>query len=73
MFEEEKGKIFFAEVGKRATINAVNENKALGIPVTFLKDGKILTKQPDGEIVVEGELTNVPARRLKKGTVLHVK
>lgn len=72
-YEEEKDKSFLEEVGKKAAKNAVNENKALGIPVTFLKDDWVVRRMPDGSIVklkqvkLSGKLI-----KLKKGTVIHV-
>lgn len=70
---EEDASEIFTIVGKRAAINATNENKALGIPITFLRDNQVVTVHPSGETTVESELAQTPTRKYKKGTVLHVR
>ena len=75
---EEKGdRLFFTEVGALAAINAINENKAMDIPVTFMEDGWVVRRMPQGNIerVVKIENNAGVARnkKLTKGTVLHVK
>ena len=76
-FEDKKDHIFFIEVGRQAAANAVNENKAMNIPITFLKDGWVIRKMPNGDIEKVAKLgpstTTTRQRRFTKGTVLHVK
>ena len=67
----------FSEIGKLAATNAINENKALGIPVTFLQGEWVVRRMPDGSIE---RLERIPPASgkmreglLKKGTVLHVR
>ncbi|MRG48744.1 hypothetical protein GFS24_26770 [Chitinophaga sp. SYP-B3965] len=65
------------EAGRRAATNAVNENRALGIPVTFTKDGWVVRRMPDGHIErikpIEGATGPIRERKLRKGMILHVK
>lgn len=67
---------FIAEAGRRAVTNAVNENKALGIPVTFMEDGWVVRRMPDGHIERIKQVEETPQireRKLRKGMILHVK
>ena len=75
--EEIKDRTFFFKIAKDAATNAVNENKALHIPITFLQDGWIVRRMPNGNIekiqqvkVNEGAYRK---RKLTKGTILSVK
>jgi hypothetical protein len=68
---------FIEAAGKRAAANAINENKALGIPVTFIKDGWVVRRMPDGHIEkikqVAEAAGRIRERKLRKGMILHVK
>ena len=68
---------FIEAAGKRAATNAINENKALGIPVTFIKDGWVVRRMPDGHIErikqVAEAAGRIRERKLRKGMILHVK
>jgi hypothetical protein len=71
---EEKGfEVMFANIGRRAAINAINENKALGIPVTFWQDGWVVRRMPDGSIERLQQAAQVREKQFRKGTVLHVR
>lgn len=76
-YEEKDDRTFFTEIGRQAAINAINENKAMNIPVTFMEDGWVVRRMPGGNIekIVEIELgrASFRERKLTKGTVLHVK
>lgn len=76
-YEDQMNTSFLEEVGRRAARNAVNENRAMGIPVTFLHNGWVVRRMPDGSIVklsqVIQSIQSTPARKLKKGTVIHVR
>jgi len=75
-FEEAADRSFFLKVGQDAAKNAVNENKAMRLPITFFLDGWIVQRLPNGDIqkVVEVKTSNrTKNRRLAKGTILHVK
>ena len=75
-FEDAVDRSFFIEVGKNAAKNAVNENKALRIPITFLLDGWIVRRMPTGELqkVIEVKTGNrIKNRKIAKGTILHAK
>lgn len=68
---------FIEAAGKRAAANAVNENRAMGIPVTFIEDGWVVRRMPDGHIErikqVAGAAGRIRERKLRKGMILHVK
>ncbi|QEH40683.1 hypothetical protein [Chitinophaga sp. XS-30] len=74
--EEFMDRSFFREIGIKAATNAVNENKAMGIPVTFLQDDWVVRRMPEGNIEKVTRVSGsdrIKYRQLKKGTVLHVK
>lgn len=77
MEDSDAFKAFIEAAGKRAATNAINENKALGIPVTFLKDGWVVRRMPDGHIekIKQVQEAALPTRerKLRKGMILHVK
>ncbi|HTI10760.1 MAG TPA: hypothetical protein VL832_19455 [Puia sp.] len=76
-FEGKKDHTFLIEIGRQAATNAVNENKAMDIPITFLKDGWVIRRMPNGEIVkvakLDPQTKTIRQRKFTKGTVLHVK
>ena len=41
------------QIGNRAIERVRKENKALGIPIVFSKDGTIYYEMPDGEITTK--------------------
>ncbi|HVI44740.1 MAG TPA: hypothetical protein VM802_07715 [Chitinophaga sp.] len=73
--EEQTDRSLLKEAGRRAAFNAINENKAMGIPITFLRDGWVVRKMPDDTIVKVKQIltSDIKTRDFKKGTVLHVK
>lgn len=75
-FEETADRSFFLKVGQTAANNAVNENKAMRIPITFLQDGCVVRRMPAGDIEKVCEVTvsnkSFKKRRIAKGTILHV-
>ena len=71
--EENGFEAMFANIGRRAATNAINENKALGIPVTFWQDGWVVRRMPDGSIERLQQATQVREKQFRKGTVLHVR
>lgn len=76
-FEDQKDKTFLEKIGKQAAMNAINENKALGIPVTFWENGQVVRRMPDGQVQPLQQSTArieiAPGRKLKKGTIIHVR
>jgi hypothetical protein len=59
--------------GKKAALNAIRENKALGLSFTYNNGNKVVSERADGEIL---ELNTIPLRsslKIKKGTILYVK
>jgi hypothetical protein len=71
--EENGFETAFAAIGKRAAMNAINENKALGIPVTFWQDGWVVRRMPDGSIERVQQAIQVREKQFRKGTVLYVR
>lgn len=75
--EETRDRTFFIKIGKDAAANAVNENKAMHIPITFLQGDWIVRRMPSGEIEkihqIKKESDTSRKRKLTKGSVLHVK
>lgn len=75
--EDRKDFLFWNKITRDAAVKAINENKALNIPVTVLEDGWIVRKFQDGTVVkvkkIEtGKGTN-KSYGLTKGSILHVK
>lgn len=58
-------------------MKAINENKAMNIPVTVLEDGWVVRKSKDGSIEKVKELEKAApinqSYSLHKGSILHVK
>ncbi|UPK69900.1 hypothetical protein [Chitinophaga filiformis] len=62
------------KIGERAAINAINENRALQLPITYEKDGWVVREYADGHIEkIEQIITADISSGFKKGAVLHVK
>jgi hypothetical protein len=63
------------KIGERAAVNAINENKALSLPLTYEKDGWVVREYSDGRIEkIEKIITStISTSDFKKGTVLHVR
>lgn len=74
IYEESQDYEFFSVIGKRAATNAINENKAMDLPVTYLKDGWVVRELPGGKIekIVEVQSKTSSLREFKKGAILHV-
>lgn len=76
-FEDGRDRQFLMRVGRDAAANAINENKAMNLPVTYLQDGWVVSRMPDGRVERIAEIkrsTGITSeRKLTKGTVLHVK
>jgi hypothetical protein len=45
--------LLFQRIGTRAALRAQAENRALGIPNSFTRDGKLYYELPDGTITQE--------------------
>lgn len=71
--EENGFEMIFANIGEQAATNAINENKALGIPVTFWQDGWVVRRMPDGSIERLQQAAQIREKQFRKGTVLHVR
>jgi hypothetical protein len=59
--------------GKQAVVNAIRENRALGLPFIYTKGNKVVRENANGEIE---NIKNRPLRsslKIKKGTILYVK
>lgn len=68
---------FLSTIAKDAAANAINENKAMNIPVTVIEDGWVVKKSADGTVTriapVDRRQTVIRTRTLTKGAVLYVK
>lgn len=61
-------------VTKTSASIAIAESKALGLPITYLKDGKIIREYADGKIEILKTIeTSENTTTYKKGQVVHVK
>lgn len=59
---------------KSATERAIRENKALGLPITYLEDGKIIKEHADGSKEIMRIKEKSPLTfTIKKGTILRFK
>jgi hypothetical protein len=47
---------FFQEAALAASASAVNENKAMGIPLTYLRGSEIVSEDAEGKITVKSRL-----------------
>jgi hypothetical protein len=65
---------YFMKIGERAAANAINENKAMELPFTYMKNGWVVREMPEGDIEQIIKIKEAVKRRrdLKKGTVIHV-
>ncbi|MNY74708.1 hypothetical protein D3C86_2138050 [compost metagenome] len=62
------------ELVKRAGNSAINENRALGLSITYVKDGQVVEESAEGKITVISTLETVSHKvPLKKGDVVYVK
>ena len=62
------------KIGARAANNAINENRALQLPLTYEKDGWVIREYADGHIEkIEKIITAEISSGFTKGAVLHVK
>lgn len=63
------------KAGKIASNTANRASRALGITVTFIKDGVIYEETPDGKITKKKQIEEeiVAPFEIKKGLVLHAK
>jgi hypothetical protein len=68
---------FWNDVTRDAALKAINENKAMNIPVTMLENGWVVRKFKDGTIEkikkIEKKASTAQTYSLTKGSILHVK
>lgn len=77
-FEELGGRSFWMAVGRSAAANAINENRAMNLPITLVRDGWVVRIMPDGRQERVSRIhttvrTTTRNQRLTKGTVIDVK
>lgn len=62
-------------IGKTAAKEAIRSSKALGLSITYLKNGEVVEELPDGTIkVLKPKSDDQPKRpKLKKGIILYAK
>lgn len=76
-YEEQVPRGFFDRIGRRAAANAINENRAMNLPVTRVKDGWVIREFPDGKLerISQIRVTSNDIyrdRKLVKGAIIHV-
>lgn len=61
-------------IGRKSARSAVRENKALGLPVTYIKRGKVIREKADGqkEIIGQRSTTTTHSTGVSKGDVIRV-
>lgn len=67
--------ILLIKAAKKAAKNAIRTSKALGLDITYLKNGIIYKETVDGKVIAIGEnKSEVPHKiNLKKGSILNAK
>jgi len=75
--EDLNDRTFFVDITKNAASNAINENRAMNIPVTVIENGWVVKKTAAGAVEritkVDSAKNTQREKTLTKGTVLHVK
>jgi hypothetical protein len=75
--EDVSDRAFLINIARDAARNAINENRAMNIPVTVIENGWVVKKTSAGttERIAEVTSNNTSKRKkvLTKGAVLHVK
>jgi hypothetical protein len=63
------------KIAKKSSEKAVKESKALGLSITYLKEGVLYEEFPDGTVKKIKEIKSIAASKLnlKKGMVFHAK
>jgi hypothetical protein len=67
------------KTGRVATRNAIRASRALGLPITFMQDGKLYKEFPDGkkELIICTSAKKTTAKKttipLRKGMIFHAK
>lgn len=60
------------QIAQEASKKEIKESHALGLETTFIKDGVMYVRRPNGE-AVEVKKVEQDELRVKKGTVIYVK
>jgi hypothetical protein len=63
------------KIGRKAALGAIRTSKALNLPITYMKNGKLLVEHADGKMDVLATI-KTPDKKittLKKGMILHAK
>ena len=75
--EDVNDRTFLMNIARDAARNAINENRAMDIPVTIIENGWVVKKTTAGTTERITEVTNINTTKrekvLTKGSVLHVK
>ncbi|MBK7850725.1 MAG: hypothetical protein IPJ66_06130 [Bacteroidetes bacterium] len=67
------------KVGRKGSANAIRATKALGLSITYMKNGVLYKEFPDGRteqlksVEVKKSTSRRSVGRLKKGVILHAK
>lgn len=61
-------------IGRKSARSALRENKALGLPVTYINRNRVIQEKPNGEKIVIGRRdVRSHASDVSKGDVIRVK
>jgi hypothetical protein len=73
--EDRNVQSFLTTIASNAAINAINENKAMNIPLTLMEDGWVVQKTSEGKVLKVARIDQKMGRStiLTKGAILHVK
>jgi hypothetical protein len=73
--EDRNDRNFLINIAASAATNAINENKAMNIPLTVMEDGWVVKKTSEGQVLKVAQIDKKGRREmvLTKGAILHVK
>ncbi|WP_291911986.1 hypothetical protein [Chitinophaga sp. CB10] len=77
-FEANMPADFLNNIGRQAASNAINENRALNLPITIVRDGWVVMEMPDGTTKKLSQVHTIQQEQFRKmnlvkGAVIHVR
>ncbi len=61
------------KIARESSRKAIRESKAVGLSITYLKNGEIFQETPDGKVQKIGALPKKTTRKIVKGQKLYAK
>ena len=61
------------KAAKKSAKNAIRASKALGLSITYMKNGAIIKEDPNGKLTTIKVTQSSITEKIKAGTVLHAK